>query len=315
MMTYITASDQQKEKTMDVYLLRVFKAVAEEESVTRAAEKLNCVQSNVTARIRQLENELETQLFFRRTRGMALSPAGKILLGYAVRVIQLINEAERAVRESDQVRGAISIGATWSLAAMRLPSILSRYHHEYPEVEITIATGTSEELVCSVLNYKLDAALVSGPVDHSGIVSKPMVREKVVVVTDTEVASVEALENPTLLVLYEGCKYRAMLENWLQQSGVVPYKIMQFGTLEGILGCVAAGMGITMLPWTIISQLNYVGKVNTHVLPEICPTMPITLIRRKDLTTGNAINAFIRIALDLYEDSGRPSNRSVGSQE
>ena len=85
---------------MDIGLLRVFQAVAAEGSVSKASERLNCVQSNVTARLGQLENELETQLFYRKKRGMALTPAGRVLLEYANRAIHLIREAEIAVRDT-----------------------------------------------------------------------------------------------------------------------------------------------------------------------------------------------------------------------
>ncbi len=285
---------------MDIASLKIFRAVAEEKSVSRAAEKLNCVQSNVTARVRQLENELNTLLFYRRKRGMALTPAGKTLLGYADRVIQLVNEAEKAVRETDSVSGSISIGATESTAAVRLPPVLSKYHRDYPEVEITISTGKTEGLILNVLDYKLDGAFVSGCVEHSEIEQRPIVNEELVIVTEPKVASIESVESPTLLVSPWGCAYRAALENWLRESGIVPYKIMEFGTLEGIIGCVAAGMGITMFPKSIIVNLNYIHKVNMHPIPDALSAMPITFVRRKDALLTKAMSVFIQTAVETY---------------
>jgi len=285
---------------MDIASLKIFRAVAEEESVSRAADKLNCVQSNVTARLRRLETELDTSLFYRKKRGMVLTPAGKTLLIYADKVIRLMNEAEKAVKETGAVSGAITVGATESAAAVRLPPVLSKYLRDYPDVEITISTGRTEPLIRSVLDYKLDGAFVTGCVEHPEIEQKTFVNEELVIVTEARVTSIEAVENPTLLVSNLGCPFRAVLENWLRESGIMPRKIMEFGTLEGIIGCVSAGMGITMFPRSIIINLNYLDKVNMHSMPEALSAMPITFIRRKDAFLTKAMSVFIQTALEMY---------------
>jgi DNA-binding transcriptional LysR family regulator len=285
---------------MDIGSLRIFRAVAAEESVSRAADKLNCVQSNVTARLRQLEDELGALLFYRKKRGMILTPAGKTLLIYADKVIQLMNEAEIAVRETGAVSGSITIGATESAAAVRLPPVLSKYHRDYPEVEITISTGRTEGLIRSVLDYRLDAAFVTGCVEHPEVEQKVFVTEELVMVTESCITSIKAVEKPTLLVSSLGCPYRAVLENWLRQSGIMPYKIMEFGTLEGIIGCVSAGMGITVFPKSIIVNLNYLDKVNMLPMPAELANMPITFIRRRDALLTKAMSMFIETALEMY---------------
>ncbi|MEW6140356.1 MAG: LysR family transcriptional regulator [Thermodesulfobacteriota bacterium] len=289
---------------MDISLLRVFKAVADEESVSGAAERLNYVQPNVTARVRQLENELETPLFYRRNKGMTLTPAGKVLLEYADRALRLMKEAEMAVRDTGRVTGPLSIGSTESAAAVRLPLVLTQYHRQYPDVEITLSTGLSDKLIEEVLDYKLDGAFVSGLLGHSDIEQIEIVTEELVVVTETKVESLEAIENPTLLVFPAGCSYRAVLENWLRLKGIVPYKVMELRTLDGILGCVAAGMGITISPLSVITHLNYAGSVNMHKIAEPFGALPTLFIRRKNAVETRAIKAFIQLAQDLYGGSG-----------
>jgi len=308
MMKIIISDDTTKESWMDVSLLRVFKAVADEESVSRAAERLNCVQSNVTARVRQLENELETPLFYRRKRGMTLTPAGKVLLEYADRALRLMKEAEMAVRDTGRVKGPLSIGSTESAAAVRLPLVLTHYHREYPDVAITLSTGLSDKLIQEVLDYKLDGAFVSGVLGHSDIEQIAIVTEELVVVTEAKIESLEAIENPTLLVFPAGCAYRAVLENWLRMTGVVPYKVMELRTLDGILGCVAAGMGITISPRSVITHLNYVGTVNMHEIAEPLGALPTLFIRRKNAVETRAIKALIQVAQDLYGPSGLSQN-------
>jgi len=65
-----------------------------------------------------------------------------------------------------------------------------------------------------------------------------------------------------------GCTYRVIIENWLREAGIVPYSMTEFGTLEGILGCVAAGMGVTLLPCSVVMDLNYISKVNAHKISD-----------------------------------------------
>jgi LysR family transcriptional regulator, cell division regulator len=292
---------------MDTGLLRVFRAVAAEGSVTKAAEKLHCVQPNVTARVRQLEDELETALFYRQKRGMVLTPAGKILVEYADRAIHLMKEAEMAVRDTGQVRGSLSIGSTEPVAAVRLPLVLTHYHRKYPDVEITLSAATSQNLVKEVLEYKLDGAFVSGMVDHPDIEQKPILNEEVVIVSEAKAKSLGALENPTLLVFPDGCPYRAVLESWLRQTGIILYRVVELRTLDGILGCVAAGMGIGVCPRSVITNLNYVATVSMHKIPEPFAALPTLFIRRRTAVMTSAIKAFIDVTLDIYgaSDNGK----------
>ena len=278
---------------MDIGALRIFMAVAEAESVSQAAERLFCVQSNVTTRVRHLEDELGTKLFYRKKRGMALTPSGKILLKYAEQIIRLTADAEKAVRSTGQVRGPLAIGTMESTAAVHLPAILARYCQQYPEVDLSLTTGTTEELVVKVLNYQLDGAFVGGAVQHADIAQEPIFNEELVLVTKDRIESVETIINPTVLVFRRGCTYRAILENWLRETGMLPFKIIEFGTLEAILGCVVAGMGITLFPRSIIAKLNYVDKVKLHEIPEVLGRVPTMFIRRQDTFLTQAMDAFL----------------------
>lgn len=118
------------------------------------------------------------------------------------------------------------------------------------------------------------------------------------IVTEPKVESLGSLENPTLLVFPDGCPYRAVLESWLRLTGIIPYKVVELKTLDGILGCVAAGMGIAVYPRSVITNLNYVGTVRMHNIPEPFGVLPTLFIRRKDVVMTAAIKAFIQFAID-----------------
>jgi len=118
---------------MDLIALTIFKALAEQGSVTRAAAALNRVQSNVTTRVKQLEARLGTQLFRRQGRKLVLSAEGKLLLGYAERLLRLSDEAQSAL-QGRAPQGVLKVGALESTAATRLPPVLARYHRAHPAV-------------------------------------------------------------------------------------------------------------------------------------------------------------------------------------
>lgn len=278
---------------MDIWALKIFKAVAEEGSVSKAAEKLNRVQSNVTARIKQLEEDLDVQLFYRKSRGMVLTAGGEILIPYANRAVRLMRDAARAVRNEDGVSGPLSIGTMETTAAVRLPEFLSDFHRCYPDVKLHVSTGTTEELAKKVLDYAIEGAFVAGTIDHEDIEQHTAFEEKLVIITDPNLNSIAKLTHPTLLVFRKGCSYRAVLESWARENGIIPGAVMELGTLEGILGFVAAGMGVTLFPISVVEKLQRKKSIRTHPIPEKFGKVSTVFIRRKNGLLTQAARALI----------------------
>src|SRR6266704_504432 len=167
---------------MDLAALRIFKAVSEYGGVNKAAEKLHRVPSNVTTRVKQLEESLGTKLFVRQNRRLALSHEGRLLLTYADRLLRLSAEAEMALRNG-KPRGTLRIGALESTSATRLPSVLSRYNQIYPDVRIELVTGTSGALVSHVHKQDIEAAFVAEPFNAQGLESQQVFVEELVLIT------------------------------------------------------------------------------------------------------------------------------------
>src|ERR1700730_956422 len=148
---------------MDLSDLRIFSTVVREGSVTRAAERLHRVQSNVTTRVRQLEEDLSVTLFIREGKRLHLAPAGQVLLAYADRLLALAGEARGAVQDA-RPRGTFRLGAMESTAAVRLPRLLSEYHRRHPGVTLELRIGNPQVLAGAILAGELDAALVAEPI-------------------------------------------------------------------------------------------------------------------------------------------------------
>jgi DNA-binding transcriptional LysR family regulator len=151
------------ERCMDLAELRIFRAVVREGGVTRAAQRLHRVQSNVTTRVRQLEDDLGTPLFVREGRRLHLTPAGQTLLGYADRLLALAEEARDAVQDP-RPRGVFRLGAMESTAAVRLPVLLTEFHRLYPGVQLELRIGNPQTLAKAILAGELDAAFVAEPI-------------------------------------------------------------------------------------------------------------------------------------------------------
>ena len=280
--------------------LRVFQTVAETGSMSRAAAALHCVQSNVTSRIQSLEAQLGTPLFYRKARGLSLAPGGRVLLDYAETVLRLLSEAEKAVTSSagansTEARGSLAIGAMETTAAVRLPSALAAFHARHPAVEIALTTGPTQPLVEQVLAYELDGAFVGGAVEHPALTQSAIFEEELVLVTEPGCAGPEEIGRRVLLVFREGCSYRARAETWAREAGLLPLRRMEFGTLDAILGCVGAGMGVTLLPRAVVERPAYGTALRCHALPDRLGRITTHFVRRRDTLVTTAMTRFLEI--------------------
>src|SRR6202045_1978394 len=209
---------------MDAADLRVFQSVADTGSMNKAALVLNTVQSNVTARIKSLEDEVGFALFERTSRGVTLTAAGRRLLPFAARAARLLDDARRAIADDGTPSGALVVGSLETTAALRLSPILAEFAATYPAVDLSLRTGTSCELVDQVLDRSLEGAYVCGPVNHPDLLVEPFAREELVILTAPAVAAFDALAaTPELriIVLKIGCSYRLQLEALLARRGIV----------------------------------------------------------------------------------------------
>ena len=178
-------------RMIDLESLNIFRTVVEEGGVVRAAAKLNRVQSNVTTRIRQLEERLGGVHLFRRTgRTLALSADGHTLLGYAERLLRLADEAANALANG-RPRGVFRLGSLESTAGSRLPPILSSYHARYPEIVVELVTGTTAALINRVMNFEIEAAFVSEPFTAPRLQARPVFDEQLVLITSRATAKVD----------------------------------------------------------------------------------------------------------------------------
>jgi len=254
---------------MDLVELQIFKTVAEQGGITKAAAALHRVQSNVTTRVKQLEARLGIKLFHRQGRRLVLSSEGKVLLAYADRLLRLSNEAQAAL-QGHGPHGVFRLGTLESTAATRLPAVLARYHRSYPAVRLELSTGTSGALVDRVQRGEIEAAFVAEPFPAKNLETLHAFSEELVLITPKDhprVASPKDIERRVVLAFTTGCSYRRRLEAWLGRASVVAERVMEYGSYHAITACVAAGSGIAVVPKSVLRATGMEAQLAVHPLP------------------------------------------------
>ena len=255
---------------LDLRSLEIFRAVAVEGSVSKAATKLNRVQSNVSTRIKQLEEFFEKKLFLRQSRGLTLTPDGELLLTYAQRLLQLSAETSEAMNEG-RPSGVFRIGTMESTAAARLPEILSRYHQLYPQVEIELETDTAGGLLKRLLDHDIEVAFAAEPVPLESLGTEAAFEEQLMLVVPQSFPPLEntrEISGKTVVAFEPGCAYRRYLEEWLSDSGIVPGGVLSVGSYLAMLACVSAGTGFAVAPRSVLEMVSTKGRFRLYPLPD-----------------------------------------------
>lgn len=282
---------------MEMRQLKIFCAVAEEGSFTGAALKVHTVQSNVTMRVKELEEELGQRLFIRQKSGVLLTSAGETFVVYARRILQLTEESRHALLDDATPSGPLRLGSMETTAAIRLPGVLTRYRKLYPKVQLSLTTGTTAELIKAVESRRVDGAFVGGRHQNQAITQQAVFKEELVLVSSSEHRSLKELTQhmpqQTVLVFRAGCFYRSTLESWLYQIGLIPNQILELGTLDGILSCVSAGMGVTLLPRSVVERYAAKDSLRSHSVPREFGRVTTMFVTHKDSAPTSALRALV----------------------
>lgn len=278
--------------------LKIFEAVATNGSFTKAAEAMYTVQSNVTARIKNLEEEFGADLFTRTSRKVALTSAGETLMQYSKKIAHLMQEAKKDIKKFSQVSGNLKIGCIETTMAFKVPDILNRFTEAYPDVDLEFKSQMRSDLINDVINYKLDAAFVSAPINSPELEQLHIKEEQLVIIAPAHGPELKELlmAQPLKIIVFDqGCVFRARLEAWLNAKGIIQYKSIILNSLEGIINFVEAGLGISILPAELIEQYYQGRKLKTHMLNKELGTMSTVLIYRKNVPQSGALKAFVEM--------------------
>lgn len=283
---------------MDLNGLAVFSAVAKAGGITKAARILNTVQSNVTARVRQLEEELGVALFERHSRGVSLTKAGARLLDYSQKIAHLVDDARRAVTDDLTLESTLALGSTETTGAIHLNPALMEFTRDYPNVDLVLKTAPSKDLIESVLSGSLEGAFVAGPITHPELTGEEILIEELVLVAAPgvkkgQVFGSDQRNRPKAVVFRSGCSYRERLESLMINHGISSPRTLELGTLDGIIDCVAAGLGISFLPRAAVAEVARTRRISIHSVAASDARVSIVVVKRRDAYQSHALETFL----------------------
>lgn len=276
--------------------LLIFRTVVQAGSFSKAAAELNYSQSNISMKIQNLEELYNVTFFYRGHRGIRLTAKGEQFYEIVLKMLYLHEKSFEMLHYTGEKKGVLRIGSMETTAALHLPTLLTNFHKSYAQIELTISTSTSTENIERLENYELDGAFVVGPVYKEHVIAKEFINEELVIISSIQhkpIENLQDIENCTLITFRHGCSYRAIFEHWLHEDGVQPKKRMEFGTLDGIIGCVAAGLGVTLLPRAIAEKYIASQPLAIHVLATKQTHIPTWFIYRQDDFQPPALTYFI----------------------
>ncbi|WAH37901.1 LysR family transcriptional regulator [Alicyclobacillus dauci] len=279
---------------MDMKDLEIFYTVARTGSMTRAAKQLGFVQSHITGRVRLLETELHHPLFERLKTGVVLTAEGKKLYPYVESLLVQWNETRSVLLEQDELFGSIRIGSLETTAALHTAGWITRFHKENPSVEISLQTGTTRELLQGVVDRTFDIALVAGAVEHLEVDSKALVIEELAIITPCgSTPDSMLMENPVIITFREGCTYRRILERWMADQGAALYQTMESASIDTILQLTAGGLGISIMPKSIVTRSFLREKLTAHPVDQSIGFVTTHAVWRRGQHVPRTISTFL----------------------
>lgn len=260
---------------MEIRQLKAFLVIAETQTFTAGARRLNITQAAISMQIRQLEDELGIQLFTRTPRKVIITEAGEALLE---RARKILNEHDGAVAEIAEIAGGqfgrLRIGtASGTFAVNQLPSIILQLRVLRPYADTSVHSGTSHELVERILNGEVDIAFVSLPVENLNITTESLFRDELVAIAhpahpraNEREMNAAALANEDLILGEQGGNTRRMIDEFFAKENVRPHIVMELARQEAIIEMVQNDLGVGMAGSKSVAKSVADGKLVTWAI-------------------------------------------------
>jgi Transcriptional regulator len=295
---------------MDFRQLQAFVTVANTANFSRAAKMLGYAQSSVTTQIQLLERELDTRLFDRLGKRVALTDQGQCFFTYANQILSLAAEAKNAVAGSAILKGSITVGAPESLCATRLPLVLQEYGKRYPQVKIVLKIGAYDDFLFWLKNNSVDVALFfQREMFHPHLIACTLMEEPIVAVAANGHPLIRKgrlepgdLIDETVILAEAGCSYRIILDNILSGANVFLETFLEIGSVEAMKKCAVSGIGLTFLPRVAVERELEAGQlIDLNWAGEDFGTV-IQLAYHKDKWLSPVLSSFLAVTKEILAD-------------
>lgn len=287
---------------MDTRLLQTFTTLARTGSFTAAAAELHLAQSTVTVHVRSLERELGTRLFDRLPTGATLTESGRQLLAEAEEVLDAVARLRARCAGAGAVRGRVLVGTPESLCSTRLPGVLAAMRTSHPEVDVGLYAAGTAECVEGLRSGRLDLALLlEREAGFPDVTTEPVAHEPLTLVcaphhplaARARPATWADLATESFFLLEQGCAYSDELERRLLAEPGADPRLTRFGSVDAARSCVAAGLGLALLPLTTVGEQVRQGRLARVRGPRFAD-VPVLLARHRRRWAAPAAQAFAR---------------------
>lgn len=296
---------------INLNLYKIFYEVATNESISSASKKLIITQSAVSKAIKKLEEDLDTKLFYRNSKGVKLTDKGEELLFYVEEAFNNLITAERTMIESKTLnKGKISIGVPSQIGSFYIFEDIANFHKKYPNIEITIISKTTTQLLKLLERHEIDFIIDTSPINSKidDIVIKPLIEVEncFVVRSDSSIStekikSIKDLSYYPLVLPIKGTDNRKQLDKIFEKNNVEPNNVINIHTSEMIAGSIKKDLGIGYIIYDVIKDNVINGEFKILDIRENLPKITINLVYiEKYLTIAPKffIENYLNISID-----------------
>jgi len=255
--------------------LHIFYTVATKGSFSAAAQSLHMTQPAVTMQVQALEEYFGTRLFHRSTKKVELSEAGKALLPYAQKSIELMRETDQAMsRYTHMLRGKLQLGASLTIGEYILPRLLGPFSQAYPHITISLKVMNTTQIEEEIVSHQLNFGLVEAPVRHPDIRSETIWRDELMLILPADhplnalpVITVEDAFRHPFVLRERGSGTRKVMEEQFNRAGIDPGRmniVMELGSTGAVKSAVESGLGITILSHASVKHETKLGVLTAR---------------------------------------------------
>lgn len=283
--------------------LRIFQAVSQTRSFTRAAELVHLTQPGISKHIKQMEEHFGVPLLDRTGKKVVLTQAGEVLSEATQEIMATIAGAERKIEELKGLRGGkLVLGSSSPVGIYVLPRILAAFRKQYPAVDVTLDISLSERIETKIIGNKLELGLVTHQTYDPKLFAGEFLRDELVAIAPKghrwaakPAIRPQDLLGETLIMATRGAGTRAVVEERLKAKGITLKKVVDFGNTEGVKRAVEMGLGISIQSRIVVEREIAAGSLVAIPLAGMDNTLVYYYLRRNDRHLSNPAKAFLEL--------------------
>ena len=283
--------------------LRIFQAVAQTRSFTRAAGIVHLTQPGISKHIKQMEEYYGVPLFDRTGKKVSLTEPGEILYEATLEVMAMMEAAERRIDDLKGLHGGtLRLGSSFPVGVYLLPEVLAAFRKQYPAVEVKLDISLSESIEAKLLANELDLGLVSHDARDPRLLARDFMTDELIAIVPTHhkwatkrKIKPQDLAGETFVVAAQGAGTRAVVEERIKAQGIVLQNVLEFGNLEGVKHAVEARLGISIQARSVVRREISAGTLHAIRLAGMDAKIQFYYVYRKNMHLSHAARAFLAL--------------------